>query len=198
MTATSRDSFPRKVIRALAHRVGHLCSNPSCQASTGGPHHDPEKSINVGVAAHITAASVGGPRFNPCISTGERGSASNGIWLCQTCAKLIDSDVVRYPAPLLREWKAIAEQEAERRIGQTNSNQTSAPRSPQPDGSPRGLVIHNEGSIGVARVDNVAIVGTPPPDAFAMVCTVGNIGELSISNSKIIFLNNDNVGEHEE
>jgi hypothetical protein len=46
----------------------------------------------------------------------QRRSIENGIWLCQTCAKLVDNDETRYPAPLLREWKRIAEERAIRAI----------------------------------------------------------------------------------
>jgi hypothetical protein len=79
---------------------------------TSGPKVDPTGVINVGVAAHITAAASGGPRYDPSLTAKERRGAENGIWLCQTCAKLIDSDLSRYTAKLLREWKELAEQAA--------------------------------------------------------------------------------------
>jgi hypothetical protein len=50
----------------------------------------------------------------------------NGIWLCQTCAKLVDNDAQRFPADLLREWKAGAEAEALQRIGKTSSTAVKA------------------------------------------------------------------------
>jgi hypothetical protein len=37
---------------------------------------------------HITGAAPGGPRFDVNLSDKARRSASNGIWHCQTCAKL--------------------------------------------------------------------------------------------------------------
>ena len=43
------------------------------------------------------------------MSSEERKSAENGIWLCQSCSKLIDDDVVRYNVGLLRIWKENAE-----------------------------------------------------------------------------------------
>jgi hypothetical protein len=86
-----------------------------------GPQSEPSGVVNVGVAAHITAASQGGPRFDVNISEKERRSASNGIWLCQNCAKLIDSDLEAYSAESLREWKGRAEAEARKRIGKTHS-----------------------------------------------------------------------------
>ncbi len=119
-----RDDFLQSVRRSLAHRVGLLCSNPECRAHTTGPQTDPLKVIDVGVAAHITAASCGGPRFDPALSDKERAGAANGIWLCQNCAKLIDSDIVRFSAAVLRGWKLSAEREAKKRIGKTNTTRS--------------------------------------------------------------------------
>ena len=59
-----RDDFPKPVIEALGKRVAYLCSNPSCRQTTLGPHTDDGTAVNIGVAAHITAASEGGPRFD--------------------------------------------------------------------------------------------------------------------------------------
>ena len=40
----------------------------------------------------------------------ERKSFENGIWLCQSCSKLIDSDVKRYSIEKLKKWKELSEQ----------------------------------------------------------------------------------------
>lgn len=64
---------------------------------------------NIGVAAHIHAASEGGARYDPEMTSTERSEIANGIWLCQTHAKLVDDDEVSYPASLLREWKETSE-----------------------------------------------------------------------------------------
>ena len=105
----NRDDFAEKTKQLLARRVGFRCSNPNCRAATSGPSDDPEKSVNLGVAAHITAASEGGPRFDPDLSSEERRGASNGVWLCQNCAKLIDSDTSRFSVHVLSSWKYAAE-----------------------------------------------------------------------------------------
>jgi hypothetical protein len=104
-TNTMRDDFSDNTKKVLAHRVGYVCSNPHCKKPTSGPQKDREKSVNIGVAAHITAASPGGKRYNEHLSTEERKSIENGIWLCQNCAKLIDNDEERYPVDLLEQWK---------------------------------------------------------------------------------------------
>ncbi len=108
----ARNEFPAGIKRVLANRVGTRCSNSDCQRTTSGPNSDPEKAVNIGVAAHITAAAAGGPRYDAGLSPEERRSAENGIWLCQTCAKLIDNDPERYHSELLWEWKRGAEERA--------------------------------------------------------------------------------------
>ena len=107
-----RDDFPASAKELLAKRVGFQCCNPECRKRTSGPQEDPSGTINIGVAAHIAAASPTGPRYDSSQSPKERGSPENGIWLCQNCAKLIDSDVERFGADRLREWKSEAEAEA--------------------------------------------------------------------------------------
>lgn len=69
--------------------------------------------MNVGVAAHITAASKGGPRYDPTLTRAQRRSADNGIWCCQTCGTLVDADDSKYTVEELREWKARAERRRE-------------------------------------------------------------------------------------
>ncbi len=112
-----RDDFPKRTIDTLAKRVGQRCSNPDCHRPTSGPHTEPSKSVVVGVAAHITAASAGGPRYDAGLTPEQRRSIANGIWLCQTCAKLVDSDHPRFSTGLLRSWKHQAEEDVTRRIG---------------------------------------------------------------------------------
>ena len=104
-----RDDFSKANRDMLARRVGDRCSNPDCRQLTSGPRSDPAKSIDVGVAAHICAAAPGGPRFDATMTSEERSSIENGIWLCQKCAKLIDNDEARFTAGVLEEWKRIAE-----------------------------------------------------------------------------------------
>lgn len=88
----------------MAKRVVYICSNPNCRKITIGP--DSKNSINnIGVAAHICAAAPGGPRYNKNMSEEERKSFDNWIWLCQSCAKLIDSDEDKYTVQLIKSWK---------------------------------------------------------------------------------------------
>jgi hypothetical protein len=84
------------------------CSNPDCRRPTAGPDAD-GGTTNLGVAAHITAASLGGARYDGALSAEQRSDITNGIWLCQMHAKLIDDDELSYPPSVLREWKETAE-----------------------------------------------------------------------------------------
>jgi WD40 repeat protein len=111
-----RDDFTKPVIEALARRVGFKCSNPRCRAATVGPAPTDDRFTNNGVAAHITAASVGGPRYDSTMSREVRRSIANGIWLCQNCAHMVDSDRLGYPEDLVRQWKRNAEVVAAREI----------------------------------------------------------------------------------
>lgn len=105
----ARDDFPEPVRRKCAERVNYLCSNPSCRVFTSMPHSEPEKSVRIGVAAHICAASPGGPRFNPGQPSHERCGIPNAIWLCASCAAMIDRDTDTYSVATLEKWRAEAE-----------------------------------------------------------------------------------------
>lgn len=106
----NRDDFSIRTKELLAKRVGFRCSNPLCRKLTVGASDNPDISVNIGVAAHICAAAAGGPRYNDEMTSEERKSPDNGIWLCQSCSKLIDGDVVRYPAQTLYKWKQMSEE----------------------------------------------------------------------------------------
>ncbi|MCY6371765.1 HNH endonuclease [Clostridium ganghwense] len=107
-----RDNFSSKTKDTLFKRAGGRCSNPNCRKPTSGPHTETNKIVNIGVAAHITAAEKGGPRYDSNITSEERKAVENGIWLCQGCAKLIDSDEKRYTVDLIKKWKEISEEAA--------------------------------------------------------------------------------------
>lgn len=119
-----RDDFTLATKELLANRVGRRCSNPNCRKLTCGANSDPEKVTNIGVAAHICAAARGGPRYDASMTPEERKSFENGIWLCQSCSKLIDTDITRYPKELLQSWKQLAEQTAILEVETTSATPT--------------------------------------------------------------------------
>jgi len=115
----ARDEFNAATIQRMRLRVALRCSNPVCRRSTVGPTQCSDDGVvTLGVAAHIHAAAKGGPRYLPTMSSGERRSIQNGIWLCTACGTLIDRDETAYPPELLRTWKREAE-----RLAASENNQ---------------------------------------------------------------------------
>jgi hypothetical protein len=131
----TRQDFAIRIKDTLARRAGMRCSNPACCKLTSGPQSDPNKAINIGVAAHITAASMNGPRYAISLSKRDRSSIANSIWLCQNCAKLIDNDELRYTVELIRNWKEQAEKNALHSVESNNpleELQKTLPTTPTP------------------------------------------------------------------
>lgn len=122
----ARDNFKKGDITKLSQRVALRCSNPDCRVPTAAPG-ETELGVNsIGVAAHIHAASPGGPRYDPSMTSLERGSISNAIWLCSNCSIIIDRDKASYTAKLLKEWKLNAEKTAIREQGTKLPSQEDA------------------------------------------------------------------------
>lgn len=116
MVKTGRDDFDKPTKGVIARRVNYMCSIPYCPLFTQKPHPaDTEDVLNLGIAAHITAASEGGPRFDPTMTPEQRKSANNGIWLCEKCARVIDLAPELYTVELLQHWKRLAEEKTARR-----------------------------------------------------------------------------------
>ena len=112
-----KDDFPNTVIRSLRERVGFQCSHPDCRVPTSGPGEGELEVAHFGRAAHITAASRGGPRYDETLTSAERRSINNAIWLCANHADEIDDLESRYRPELLREWKRQAEAAADAEKG---------------------------------------------------------------------------------
>jgi hypothetical protein len=108
----SRDNFTPATRERLAKRAGYQCSNPDCRRPTVGAAEGHDGIINIGVAAHITAAAPDGPRYDPSLTPEQRRHHSNGIWLCQDHGKLVDSDEPHFSVEMLRAWKRNAERRA--------------------------------------------------------------------------------------
>lgn len=115
-----RDDFSQPTKEALAKRVALRCSK--CRVATTGPHTSNAQVVNLGVACHICAASPGGPRFDVAMTPQQRTSIDNAIWLCQSCAKLVDSDPIKYTVSVLTTWKLDAEARAARELTGVDEN----------------------------------------------------------------------------
>jgi hypothetical protein len=112
-----RDNFSKAVQDTLRQRVANRCSNPDCRVQTTGPATKGDKITNIGIAAHITAASPKGPRFSAQLSKADRTSLENGIWLCSNCATKIDRDTGMFTVAKIESWKHAAENTARQELG---------------------------------------------------------------------------------
>jgi len=121
-TRSARDDFSVKVRDALAKRASYICSNPDCRSITvAASAADPEKFLYVGRAAHITAAAAGGPRYDSSLTEDERSGVNNGIFLCATCADLIDRNGgADFDTQTLRTWKADHESWTRENLNKSN------------------------------------------------------------------------------
>jgi hypothetical protein len=125
--ANNRDDFKKVTIEVLPKRVGYLCSNPNCRKLTVGANEVPEKATSIGIAAHITAASSGGPRYDENLSTEQRTHIDNAIWLCSNCAALIDKDEKKYTIEIIENWKKTAEDESTKKLNGEVQKKAEAP-----------------------------------------------------------------------
>ena len=117
----NRDDFTKTTINRAAARVGYRCSYPGCPNATIGASMESNDSIStLGVGAHICAAAKGGPRYDENMTIDERRGIDNCIWLCQTHAKLIDTDVETYTVEVIKGWKKEAEKNASLALADTN------------------------------------------------------------------------------
>jgi hypothetical protein len=110
----NEDRFKQAIVSTIAKKAANRCSNPDCWAITSGPADTRMGSINVGEAAHIYGANRGAARYRSDVTSADRSSIENAIWLCSNCHKLVDDDEQRFPAGLLFEWQ----REHERRIAE--------------------------------------------------------------------------------
>lgn len=151
------DDFSIQTKETLGKRVGMRCSNPTCRKPTSGPREEPGKAVNIGVASHITAAAPSGPRYNDGLTSEQRCSIDNAIWLCQNCAKLVDNDDRRYTVDILREWKDLAEERARLELERRHSIDQPAAFAPTALNI-SGLSISGPGPVSINGPDAIRIV----------------------------------------
>lgn len=106
MAHRNRADFPKRTKVALALRANYRCSFPGCGLPTSGPSEEgPDKTLSLGDASHIHAASEGGPRYLSTMTPEQRSDIQNGIWLCALHNRLVDDDTIKYTADALKQMK---------------------------------------------------------------------------------------------
>jgi|ERR1043166_3815983 hypothetical protein len=103
--AKRQDEFGAATKYTVAERACYICSKPDCRKMTIGPHSEPTKSTNLGMAAHIKAASPKGPRYDKDQSSEDRRGIANAIWLCQEHGRAVDADESKHTVDQLIDWK---------------------------------------------------------------------------------------------
>ncbi len=117
LTGSNRDDFLKRTKTALAFRAAFRCSFTGCGQITVGPSDEgPDRSVSVGVAAHICAASPGGKRYDASMTPDQRSAIGNGIWLCATHARLVDGDECIHTVESLREMRRANEEHCKREL----------------------------------------------------------------------------------
>lgn len=106
----TRADFTNKTKEIVAARSGYRCSFPECDRVTIGPGAGAHETTSIGVAAHIFAASLGGPRGTGGLTEEELTKLENAIWLCSIHATLVDNNRGdKYPPELLLSYKDLHE-----------------------------------------------------------------------------------------
>lgn len=141
---TIRESdFTQTVIDNCCKRAAYRCSNPDCRVNTIAPSdEDKNKFIYIGNVAHISAASKGGPRYNNSLTKSERRDINNSIYLCVSCATMIDKNMgLDYPIEMLNEWKQSHEKWISNYLNKNNITEVSGDHFAEGIGEITGLHI---------------------------------------------------------
>ncbi|MBI2474855.1 hypothetical protein HYV69_00290 [Candidatus Uhrbacteria bacterium] len=118
---STRDEFDKNTVEAIGKRASYICSNPDCKNLTLCPSAENEdKFIYIGKAAHITAAAEGGPRYDSNLTSEQRKSTNNGIFLCSNCADMIDkNNGIDFSVDQLKQWKKEHEEWATQNLNKS-------------------------------------------------------------------------------
>lgn len=85
--------------------------NPECRRTVEAWDRDKQKYVSIRTAAHNFAASANGPRGDASLLPEQLKAVDNGLYLCASCARLIDSDDATHPVERLNSWKEYSYQQ---------------------------------------------------------------------------------------
>lgn len=103
-------AHPRPTEKTAKELYGNafVCGFPGCKEPLYVKQPDQTKRSLNSRMAHICARREGGPRWDPAMNANDNRSPANLILLCLKHADEVDlpENIDRYPAELLRQWKA--------------------------------------------------------------------------------------------
>lgn len=161
MGKRGKADFTASTIRVLREEVANRCSKPDCRVICIAKGDEIKGNINIiGQAAHICAASPGGPRYDSDMGDEDRSHINNGIWLCSNHATEIDKNASKYPVELLHEWKIKAIEKAQQEIGKPLPTEHDAINllTTALSGSPRDLGTKALSNVAVAVSESLQVL----------------------------------------
>lgn len=115
--ASLRDRVPPAQEKVVIARSGNKCAYPGCGADLAiDPKSPGDRPKATGKVAHVAAASPGGPRYDATMTTAERGSAENLIYLCGPHHDAVDTQLEYHTCEFLLEAKRVHEEAVERAV----------------------------------------------------------------------------------
>lgn len=125
MGRPKKNEFSEKVKNLVGRSVGFRCCFPNCNKLLISRKKSTPEIINIAEYAHISAASSGGPRYDPSLTSEEIKSYDNCIVLCGVHHHVVDMNPTEYPVDKLKNWKAIAEERARKEMTISNNYKSS-------------------------------------------------------------------------
>ncbi len=169
--SAARDRVPPAQEKVVIARSGNKCAYPHCGLElTIDARNADDRPKATGKVAHIAAASPGGPRYDKTMTSAERGSADNLIYLCGAHHDAIDAQLEFHTREFLLEAKRSHEDAVARAVrnalGEVTYEELSvvcavisnAPAPPQELGVERALPLQekiNLNSLGTSSVQRI-------------------------------------------
>ena len=117
VSTSLRDRVPPAQEKVVVARSGNKCAYPGCGLDlTIDSKTDGDRPKATGKVAHIAAASPGGPRYDPKMTSEQRGSAQNLIYLCGPHHDAVDTQLEYHTREFLLDAKRTHEAAVERAV----------------------------------------------------------------------------------
>lgn len=102
---SDRLEFSERVRQEIFRDAGYICANPDCRSHLHVHDSYSGRTIFLGEAGHIYAASAGGPRYDENQPESFIISRENGLCLCKPCHFQVDQLKSTYTVQILKRWR---------------------------------------------------------------------------------------------